>query len=237
MERDHHRIQHHQLPRVRLVVDRDQFIVDRCRDKRVLHLGCIGDINRFGTGTSLHGRIAKAAMAVIGIDISRDAVEALHAQGVSNLIHGDIQELDRLHIGVPIHVIVAGEVLEHLPNPGRCLEGISALLRNGGGEAIITVPNAFSLRGIVAVLLHHRELVRSDHHFYFSYVTLSALLTRHGLSPVEWFTYSNLHARARGLRKFVKIVLNLTIFRILPFTAEGLIVVVRSTKEKAKHDT
>ncbi len=176
------------------------------------------------------------ATTVIGIDINRDAIRELSARGVPNLIVGDIQELGRLGIEMSIDVVVAGEVLEHLSNPGQCINGICGLLRESEGEAIVTVPNAFSVRGFMTILLRQREIVRHDHHFYFSYVTLNSLLRHHGLTPVEWFTYSNLRDGLKLPKRLAKKLLNQTIFRISPFVAEGLIAVARPASGQTDTD-
>lgn len=55
-----------------------------------------------------------------------------------------LMDAESLRLGEKFDVVIAGEIIEHLPNPGRFLERARAHLADGG-ELIVTVPNARSL--------------------------------------------------------------------------------------------
>jgi 2-polyprenyl-3-methyl-5-hydroxy-6-metoxy-1,4-benzoquinol methylase len=221
----------HRLPRARLVTDRTSFIQSFCRGKNVLHLGCVGTFQSIDKSYSLHQKVLEVAATVTGIDVDEKAIEYLRQKGITNLICADIQipgALDRPEIAGPIDVIVAGELLEHLPNPGLCLENITKLMHRHKSVLLITVPNAFSFRNFFSVMLTNRELVLSDHRCYFSYTTIKALLEGCGLSIIDVCVYSNFRQGQHPLKRFAKKILNNTLFRYSPFLAEGIIVTARA---------
>jgi hypothetical protein len=86
-------------------------------------------------------------------------------------------------------VVVIGEVIEHLDNPGAALRNLHGLLAPGG--QLVTVPNAFSLSGIARVLLG-RETTHPEHATHHSFVTLQRLLAMNGMPPSEvlWYRWA-----------------------------------------------
>jgi predicted TPR repeat methyltransferase len=220
----------HKLPRTKLVANRAELITRYCKDKNVLHLGCVASgstIESFNDNSLLHLQILKVAKRAIGIDIDEKGIEFLTKQGIPDLIVFDAQNLSQLQLNLPIDVIVAGEIIEHVPNPGLLLKGASQLLDKNKSKSIliVTVPNAFSLRHFVPVFLNKKEFVLPDHNFYFSYSTLKALLESCGLNLIDFYTYSNLNKNLKPLKRFAKNILNNTILKFSPFSAEGLIAI------------
>jgi 2-polyprenyl-3-methyl-5-hydroxy-6-metoxy-1,4-benzoquinol methylase len=221
----------HRLPRARIVNNRTELIQSYCHGKNVLHLGCVGTFQSIDKGYSIHQKILEVAATVTGIDVDEKGIEYLSQKGVTSLICADIQTpgaLDIPEISSPIDIIVAGELLEHLPNPGLCLENIAELMRKHKSMLLITVPNAFSFRNFFSVLLTNRELVLTDHHCYFSYTTLKTLLAGTGLSIVDAYVYSDLRPGQHPLKRLAKRILNNTLFRYSPFLAEGLIITAKA---------
>jgi 2-polyprenyl-6-hydroxyphenyl methylase/3-demethylubiquinone-9 3-methyltransferase len=171
----------HTVPQA-TVVDRIAFVLERCRGRRVLELGASG---------KLHDEIVKSAAELFGVDKSpRDtSIEAFDLDVI-----GECQDMIPGPDG--IDVVVCGEVLEHLSNPGWTL----SRLRNQwpGAELIVTVPNAFS-----AVAVHHMERgvenVNRDHVAWYSTRTLQTLLERHGFTITEWHWYNGEPLAAEGL--------------------------------------
>jgi len=132
-------------------VDRDEFILVFCRDKRLLHLGCIGltelpdneRVLRFPE--TLHWRLSQVAQ-VFGVDNSAAVVAQLRESSMAdNIDLGDVQELEMLKsLRSEFDVIVASDIVEHVSNPGRMLDGIHRLY-DENTIVLITVPNAFGL--------------------------------------------------------------------------------------------
>lgn len=220
----------HRLPRIGLVESREEFIVSRCAGRRVLHLGCAAAEachTKLRDGDLLHLKILRVARQVTGIDLDRAALDKLVELGVPSLVCWDVERVAELELDGPVDVVLAGEILEHLSNPGRCLEGVARLLDGTGGSFIVTVPNAFSLRGFLPMALGRRELVLGDHTAYYSFTTLETLLERHRFVVVERYTYSSVSSVCSPAKRLLKRLWNASLLRLMPQLAEGIIAVAR----------
>ncbi|MBI4434414.1 class I SAM-dependent methyltransferase [Candidatus Uhrbacteria bacterium] len=220
----------YRLPSIELVRSRNEFITSYCTGKRVLHLGCAESGNAAQSidhGTLLHQRLLDVATAVTGVDLDGKSIALLRQQGMSNLVEGDVEQLDALALDGPFDVVVAGEILEHLSNPGRCLDGVSRLMERFGATLLLTVPNAFSVRHAIPMAAWRKEFVMPDHTAYFSPSTLTALLGRYHLQIERFYAHSNTEQIASRSKRALKRVLDATLFTLAPQLAEGLIAVAR----------
>jgi len=221
----------HKIPDVATIRDRRGFIVKACENRSVLHLGCADwplTAESLQDGTLLHLSLSKVSNRTFGIDSSEEGLSILRAHGFRDLIQWDVEKLDQLHTEGPVEVIVAGEILEHLSNPGLCLSGISRFMRHSQSKLIISVPNAFSIRHFASLMFSKTELVHPDHTAYYSFTTLSELLRRHDLQVREIYTYTEVSKKSSPLNRFAKRVLNATVHRAFPQTSEGIIAVVET---------
>ena len=171
--------------RVRRAVDRLAYLRELCRGRRVLDLGCYDETavgHKQGTRHWLHGEIARVAASVVGVD----SAEALPADGLatgptSRIVRGDVMRLDGVVDPAAVDVIVAGELIEHLPDTLAFLHGLRD--RFPGRELVMTTPNATSLtNGLLA--LAGRENNHPDHLQIYSFKTLNTLCLRAGFA--EW---------------------------------------------------
>lgn len=171
------------------LIDRQELIISLCKDKSVLHLGCADypatqeqiDKKRF-----LHTKIMSVARNVTGIDNNRSGIELLCKAGINNIVEADAENLHKLDIGT-FEVVIAGEIIEHLKNPGFFLEGVKKFM-NSESLLVISVPNAFCLRRFLWIPLR-KEKVHPDHCYYFSHATLSHLLESCGYLLVKQSSY------------------------------------------------
>lgn len=158
-------------------VDRRAFILDRCRGKVVLDIGASGP---------MHQAIEEAAGKCYGID--RD-----DSPGVVGV------NLDSYPVPLPywddVEMVVCGEVIEHLSNPGHFLQALWLTYKS---PVIITVPNAHSHSGLRS-LERGIENVNIDHVAWYSYRTLKTLLTRVGYEIKEFYWYNGKPRFAEGL--------------------------------------
>lgn len=175
------------------VQQRIDYILEACRDKNVLHVGC-ADVpltqRRLDDGTLLYSMIEQIAAVQYGIDLSSEGIEILSQQGYKNLAVANVEDISasKLFGDISFDVIVAGEILEHLSNPGMFLDGIKPLLHSPSSRLVLTTVNAYCAYRFVYAFLMGGEKVHPDHVSYFSRSTLARLLTRHGLE-VEDFTF------------------------------------------------
>jgi len=184
-----------QLPRVPLLFGRHALIIERCRGKRVLHIGCVdaGLVeSRFERGELMHQRLAAVAGELWGVDIDSKGIAFLSNKGFDHLYTGDI--CDDVTVaafqGEHFDVCVASEVVEHLQNPGHFLSAAHRLMVPGQTELIITVPNAFRIDTLLW-MLRGVEYVHPDHNYWFSYRTATNLIRKSGLAVQEVYAYTS----------------------------------------------
>jgi SAM-dependent methyltransferase len=171
--------------------ERLAWIVQLCArvQGEVAHLGCADSPytqELLASGRLLHTRLVRAA-SVTGFDVDPDALELLRrALPGERFVQADVAQ------GVPEsergrhQLVLAGEVLEHVPDAGSFLHGCRGLLAPGG-SLCVTVPNACCPKiGLRA--LGGRESVHPDHRAYYSPRTLSRTLRAAGFEPVELLT-------------------------------------------------
>jgi 2-polyprenyl-3-methyl-5-hydroxy-6-metoxy-1,4-benzoquinol methylase len=214
---------HHPLPR--LLEERTTFLLERCRARRVLHLGCLDwpiQRERLANGTWLHGKLTEVAAELVGIDLAADAILEVQSQGYGHNIHrGDAEHLDEVASRFGrFDVVVAGELIEHLNNPGLFLESAKAVL-SPDGRLLITTPNAFCLRRFLRVPFGS-ESVHRDHVSYYSHATLSTLAQRFGYETVHRASY-----RMPGTRPFLAATAERVGVLISPNLGEGLLYELR----------
>lgn len=204
----------------RRVVNRVEELVRRCAGKRVLHLGCADfPFTDQSDGRLLHAQLARVARELWGMDRSPEGLASLRAMGWTNVLVGDAEALEALALPGDFDVIVAGELIEHLENPGRFLASIRALM-TPATDLVLTTPNASSLRGVVHAL-GGREKVHHEHCCYFSYFTIAQLLARAGLRVVEACFYQEV--ASAGLPAVIDRALSLGP-ALWPALADGLVV-------------
>src|SRR3990172_4297548 len=116
------------FPRMKFITNRERYLTNMCRDKVVLHLGCADAIyldEHIQKDRHLHLLINSVAKEAHGVDIDGSAIEKLRERhSLPNLHVGDIENLN-LDFGTAFDVIVAGELIEHLNNPGLLLGSAS----------------------------------------------------------------------------------------------------------------
>jgi 2-polyprenyl-3-methyl-5-hydroxy-6-metoxy-1,4-benzoquinol methylase len=151
----------------------------------VLDVGCSDHGRRPATAGArakwLHGLLVDAGYSVLGIDLLDDELEWMRDQGYE-VARVDAQAMPDL--GEPFDSIVAGELLEHLENPGQFLAGCRRNLKDDG-HLILTTPNAFGLVWQLAYLKHRRGYDRTfnlEHTCWYCAQTVRQLLEREGFA-------------------------------------------------------
>jgi hypothetical protein len=230
----------HRLPPAE-VVDRIDYVLGRCRGRRVVHVG-FADAGfrdmQHRTDSWLHGRIDTVAESLIGIDIEAEGVAEANRLGFE-AYQADCRDhaaVAALGLGAA-DVVVAGEVIEHLDDPGEFLSGLHALA-GPATELVVTTPNASGLVNTVASL-GGREINHPDHVVTYTWRTLTTLMSRHGWRVNESATYTavlkppqEMGWSERAMYGAGRVVLGAE--KVLgklgaPFAADGLIVVANPT--------
>jgi len=211
---------HSALPRQ--IVDRRSYILRQCNKKRVLHVGCVDYATSENweqtvyTKHWLHGAIQSVAEEVIGIDSATDAVSELRERfGFMKIFQGKAEAVGDLGMGC-FDVIVAGELIEHMSNPGLFLDSAHSILKRTG-TLVITTVNAYCARRFVRVALG-KESIHPDHVAYYSHATLGALARAHGYAVAEQCNY-----RLPNKRPLFAYAVERIASTICPNVGEGLI--------------
>lgn len=170
--------------------DRVEFICRYATSKRVLHVGCTDTPfteQKVKRGTLLHQRIAKVAGELTGVDLSEKGIKMMRDAGILKLHAIDAELTLYSHLKEKYDVIIAGEVIEHVLNPGQFIKSLKSVCHDKS-VVLITIPNFAPIKRLPRLLWRNEE-VHPDHLYYFSYSTLSCLLNQCDLHPVEWCVY------------------------------------------------
>jgi predicted TPR repeat methyltransferase len=152
----------------------------------VAHVGCADSpytTELLRSGGLLHARLARTAR-LTGIDVDRAAIEELGAA-----LPGERFVVADVAVAVPAEelgrymLVIAGEVLEHVPDADAFLRGVRSLLAEDG-LLCVTVPNACCPK-LGARALAGRESVHPDHRVYYGPRTLQRTLAGAGFE-LEW---------------------------------------------------
>ncbi|MEX2526844.1 MAG: class I SAM-dependent methyltransferase [Gemmatimonadota bacterium] len=145
---------------------------ERIPVRRLLEVGC-------GNGQFLH--VAKErGWEAMGLELSRTQVEHCRSRGLA-VVYGDLIRDDLFPEG-GFGLAVAMEVLEHVPDPARILQGLGERLVPGGGLHV-TTPNATSLSR--RILAGNWSVFDPEHVTLATPQGLATALTGAGLRQVE----------------------------------------------------
>lgn len=201
-------------------VDREEHILAHCNGKKVLHLGATAspktEIN-IKNGTLLHVLISKIAKQAIGLDFDASMIDLAKKYGINNIVFGNVERVED-YPNSEFEVIVAGEIFEHLNNPGLAAQSL-AQIATSNTEVIVTVPNAYSVKSVIRAFIGY-ELIHPDHVLFHSPSTLVELFKRYGFTPSSKFTYVN---GGSG----VLFTLSKALFKFFPSLADGIGIVFK----------
>lgn len=162
-------------------VDRLDHLSAHCTGRVVLDIGCLDETALVKRDTEhwLHGRIARVARQVVGVDASPQLPEDGLLTAPNARIHrGNALALDAtLLASAPIDLVVAGEFIEHVSDPLAFLAQLRQALP--GRELLLSTPNAVSAANALMGCIG-REAQHPDHLAAFSYKILHTLCSRAG---------------------------------------------------------
>jgi len=211
------------------LVQRVEYLLARSNGKRVLHLGCTNapyTAQSLADGSLLHLRLRDVASELHGVDIDQAGVDVLAARGVTHLHAGDVGDLaaDLVAAG-PFDIVIAGEIVEHLTNPGTFLRNVRQVM-GPQTRLLVTTVNAYCGFRLAQYALRgrggHAEPVHPDHVAYYSQATLARLLTTQGLVVTgQWFY--DLGTEHYPYTRWTVRWTNAVLTRLAPHLADGLI--------------
>ncbi len=162
---------------------RADYILPFVRGPRVLDGGCAAHEPEPGAPYWLHGQLRRRFPEVIGFDLSQENIEKLRTAGLSNLY---VENAETFNLKSQFDTIVAGELIEHLSNPGSFLQRAREHLRPGG-RVVLTTPYPFSAYAwIYATFKYPKTCQNPEHTTWFCPRTLAELCKRAGLRISYW---------------------------------------------------
>ncbi len=208
------------------------FLLNRCRGKSVLHLGCIGEtdvspekkLEAFAAYRVLHPKLAAVSPRLVGVDIDAATIELIHARlGRDGILAGDAEHLENLPLDDTFDVVLCGNLLEHLSSPGNVLQGVQRFM-TPASDLIVSVPNSFALLANLRFSLG-RFQEGAQHVMSLSKFNLQTLIERHGFQLKELYAaYDQPPASWKGR---LKLALGTPLFKLLPERGGTLLAVAR----------
>ncbi len=172
------------------VKDRFSVIKEYVRNRTVLDIGCV-DSRPAKEATDdrierkcdlLFQRIVEINPKALGVDIDKLGIDILKTKGYSV----ECANAENMDLGRRFDVIVAGEIIEHVENPGRFLGNMMRHL-NREGVLIISTPNPFYAKQTWKIWRYGQPAINEGHTCWFDPITLDQLLDRAGFEPIEGY--------------------------------------------------
>ncbi len=146
----------------------------------ILHVGCVNHKvpeTQAEKTQSLHNQLCQsfADARVLGLDIDTTGVERMRQMGF-RVEWGDAHNLK---FNACFDTVLAGELIEHLQNPGEFLEGARRALKPGG-RLVLSTPNVFSVMLNLMYWKNYDQAFNHEHALWLCPQTLRELLRRYG---------------------------------------------------------
>jgi trans-aconitate methyltransferase len=163
---------------------KDTFIVDACRGKTVLDLGCIDHSAETALALGerwLHRQIKAVANDLVGVDILKEDVHKLNQLGYQ-ITASDISDLD---LRRQFDVIIAGDLIEHVSNIGHFLDIVEKHMHEKS-VCIVTTPNPFNIEQTMLAIFQNQIAVNSQHTCWLDPRVMYELVSRSRLSITDF---------------------------------------------------
>ncbi len=172
----------------------------------------------------VHNILLSRASEVWGIDLDYDLSRLKQSAAFYKKSSAESFSID-----TDFNVIFAGDLIEHLSNPGLFL-GCAFRHLKTNGKLIITTPNAFNLFNIAEKMSKFEPTVNSDHTAYFNSKTLRRLLEKNNFVVKEISYIYTLELSHKESWK--KKILNLIYYFLSLFTSKYIETLVVIAEKK-----
>lgn len=147
-------------------------------DDIVLDVGFWGQAVKISDPEWPHKILLKYAQEVYGVDKDYDESQLEHKERYRRA------SAESFDFDTAFDVIFAGDIIEHLSNPGAFLEVALRHLKPNG-RLIITTPNCFSLFTLIEQVFKAAPIPNKDHTMYFNHIVLEQLLKKNGWQVIS----------------------------------------------------
>jgi 2-polyprenyl-3-methyl-5-hydroxy-6-metoxy-1,4-benzoquinol methylase len=146
------------------------------RGKNILDIGCAVGYKK---ADWMHRNIKSVANSIVGLDLDHKSISEIKAMGF-DVEQGNAQNFE---LNRKFNLIHAGELIEHLDNPGGFLESAHKHLTQDG-LLLMTTPNALRISNFIYAATGGLK-VNAEHTCWFCDATIKTLLERKGFEVVE----------------------------------------------------
>ena len=189
----------------------------------VLDVGFWGQGKTFEDPTWPHKLIKDQTADVYGIDLVYDE-SVIPAADRSKYKKA---AAENFQFDQSFDVIFAGDLIEHVVNPGLFLDNAKKHLKPGG-RLIMTTPNTFNLFVMAGKLSRPEPPINSDHTFYFNRRTIGTLLEKCGWQVERFgFMYTIDYTHKESVKKKVLNVLYWALSKLTNKFYETMVVVAK----------
>lgn len=173
-------------------------VIQATRGPTVLDLGAVQhDLSKTDNDDWLHGQLCESFERVVGVDYLPKPVAELNKQGYE-FIQADVTEME---LDIEADTVVAGELIEHVDNPGLMLDRANAHLKMGG-TLVLTTPNPWGLP-ILRRLFAGRLQINDEHVAWYGPTVLRQLLDRYGFVVEDCVTTRRNHSGLAHLAQWL----------------------------------
>ncbi len=178
----------------------------------ILDIGCSDHSLRIDSPYWLHGQLRKKFPSVAGVDLNDENIQKMRELGFENLTAASAEDFS---LKAKFDTIVAGELIEHLSNPGlffrRCMEHLKS-----GGRLVISTPYVFGLLNVFYAYLKYPKTCQNDEHaMWFCPKTLIELAARYDFYPDRWELIEDYEFDNKSTAYWIFVRLMTTIGRIV----------------------
>lgn len=203
-------------------IEKDSFLLELCKGKTVLDVGCIGQDRDFSSPEWLHNKLRKVARQIDGVDILTDQISHLNAQGYSMYSVEELQTKANTY-----DVVVMSDVIEHVNDPVGFLSFYSRFL-NENGKIFVSTPNSNRSINFVNILFNNNYTVNPEHVFWFCPKTLLEVTLRANLSLKDFYWAGNYFElnEVKGIYQKFKIFISNLLFKVRPNFSPNMIFIL-----------
>lgn len=157
-------------------------LIDRLikKDSFVLDVGFWGQGVAFKDDNWVHRLIKSKTDNLFGIDLEYDQNLIFNKNNYYKLNAEDFE------LNKKFDVIFAGDLIEHLSNPGKFLDKSRKHIKEDG-RLIITTPNTFNFFNLAGKITNREPVVNHDHTAYYNSKTISQLLLKNNWEVEDIF--------------------------------------------------
>lgn len=194
---------------------------------KVLDIGFLGQGIQSDSDHWPHAIMRTIAREVFGLDLEIDR----KAFPDTTHYHEESAE-DFLFSSQTFDVLFAGDIIEHVTNPGLFLSSCERHM-NAESRLIITTPNCFNLFNLTEKITKDEPTVNSDHTTYFNHKTLRTLLGKCGFEIQEIsYVYSLEYSHSESWKKRILNSLYAILARFTPKYLETLVIIASLPSKK-----